>query len=392
MFDEYPCTVPYDPETRSEWRVLRVPTAEYTERLRQVRSRMSANGIPALLVAGTPAEPANIQYLTNYRPLAGTTLLLITEDNDPVVLTDAILHGEPMHSMLWDVIFDDLRPCEPDDLVKHTVAAIHELGVDQIGIASPTALAMQLARELQSGLDGLEFIDGSPVLLAARAIKSPAEIANLRTACRITREALEAAIDACRPGATEREVATVIQSTIMQGGADGLAFETTVASGPRAGLKHAAPTERQLESGDMVFLDAGALINGYHADLSRVGTVGQPDIEVEMLLDTAAEMFRQTLNKVKPGAPVRDLYRAAERVARRAGLLADYMAGGIGHGVGLSIFEQPSLAPGDDQVLEAGMTFALEPMLVRYGVGTAVVEETVLVTDDGYEILSGAEW
>jgi Xaa-Pro aminopeptidase len=184
----------------------------------------------------------------------------------------------------------------------------------------------------------------------------------------------------------------VMHATMMAEGSESIGFETAVSSGPRAGIKHADPTGREMKNGDMVFLDCGAVIGGYHADLSRTLVVGQAGSDEQAMLDTSIEMFRACLKVIRPGAPIRDLYRAAERVARRAGFSADYMPNGLGHGLGLSLFELPFLGPSDDSLMEEGMVFALEPMLVRYGLGTAVVEESVLVTADGAEVLSGASW
>lgn len=400
MTDEYPCAVPYDPESRSRWRQLLVEPSEYAARLDRVRDEMANAKLDGLLVVGNPGDPANMSYLANYAPHFGTTLLLVPLDGDPVVVSDAILHGEPMHSMLWDVLFNDLRPAAnrpgrpPGSVTEIMADALREKGLDNraVGIVSPATLSFSHGDALRSELPDVEWRDATLCLLRPRAIKSPAEIAYLRKACDISRQALDAGVEACRPGATEREVANVMHETMMRLGSEDLGFDTAVSSGPRAGLKHAPPTERRLESGDLVFLDTGAVIGGYHADLSRTPGVGQLDSDAQEMLEAAVEMFRACLKVIKPGAPVRDIYRAAERTARRAGLIGDYMPNGLGHGVGRALFELPFLGPDDDSILETGMTFALEPMLVRYGVGTAVIEETVLVTDDGVEILSGAEW
>lgn len=392
---EYPCAVPYDAETRREWTNLRFPLDEYAARIERVRAEMAAAGFEGLLVVGNREDPASLAYLANYRPHFGHSVLLVPLEGEPVLVTNAILHGEPMHSLLWDVIFEDLRPAAsrpgqpPGTLVELLIEAIAERGLEQsaVAIASPDTMPLSIGLELRERLPGVDWRDGTLAVLRPRAIKSEREIAYLREACRITRVALEAGMAACEPGTSEREVASVIHATMMAEGAEGLGFETAVSSGPRAGLKHADPTDRKLEPGDMVFLDAGAVVAGYHADVSRTLVVGQPGIDEEAMLDAAADMFRECLRVIKPGAPVRDIYRAAERIARRAGFSADYMPNGLGHGVGLALFELPFLGPDDETRLEPGMVFALEPMLVRYALGTAVIEETVLVTEDGCEVL-----
>jgi Xaa-Pro dipeptidase len=361
---------------------------------------MAQAGYDALLVVGDGGDPANIQYLTNYVPHFGTTVLLLPLDGDPVVVSDALLHGEPMHSMLWDVLFDDLRPAAtrpdypPGTLPELTADAIRERNLHgaRIGIASPSTLTMRHADALRAELPDVTWVDGSPAMLKPRAIKSATEIDYMRRACRITALGLQAALNALFEGVSEREVANAAHAALFVAGAEDLAFDTAVSSGPRAGLKHAAPTGRRMRNGDLVFLDMGAQLGGYHADISRCAGVGQLDADRQHMLDASREIFETTLAAAKPGAPVRDLYRAAERAARKTGFIADYMPNGLGHGVGLGLFELPFLGPDDPSVLEPGMIFALEPMLVHYGVGTAVVEETVLITKTGAETLSGLDW
>ena len=393
---EYPCAVPYDAETRAPWINLIVPRSEYDDRLAAVRREMSTLDLNGLIVVGNTGDPSSIAYLANYHPHGGTALLLIPAEGEPVMVLDYVLHGEPMHSMVWDVIFDDLRPASaapgrpPGTVADLLVEAVEEHGLASgaVGVASLASLPMSIGTDLQQRLPGVEWREAGMAVLRPRATKSAREIAYFRRACRITRKALEAGMAACEPGTSEREVASVIHAAMMSEGADRIGFETAVSSGPRAGLKHADPTDRLMESGDLVFLDCGAVVGGYHADLSRTLVVGQAGSDEQAMLDTSVEMFNECLKVIRPGAPVRDIYRAAERVARRAGFSADYMPNGLGHGLGLSLFELPFLGPTDESLLEEGMIFALEPMLVRYGLGTAVVEESVLVTADGVEILS----
>ena len=397
---EYPCAVPYDPETRREWTQLIVPLDEYAARLQAVRAQMRAMEFDALLVVGNSENPASVSYLTNYKPHGGVALLLVPLDGEPVLVFNYILHGEPMHSMIWDAIIEDVRPAAmtpgtpPGTVAELTLEAIQEAGLAgaTIGVASLAHLPMSIGSELLRELPDVTWQEGAAAVLRPRAIKSAREIEFFRRACRITRRALAAGVAACEPGTSEREVAHIIHATMMAEGSEAIGFGTAVSSGPRAGIKHADPTGRVMAQGDMVFLDCGATVGGYHADLSRTLTVGPAGSDEQAMLDTSVEMFRECLKVIRPGAPIRDLSRAAERVARRAGFSTDYMPNGLGHGLGLSLFEMPFLGPTDDSLMEEGMVFALEPMLVRYGVGTAVVEESVLVTADGAEVLSGAEW
>jgi Xaa-Pro aminopeptidase len=396
----YPCIVPYDYPTRTRWIEWVVPQAEYEERLARVRFEMATQGFDALLVVGHEGDPASVAWLTNYTPRFGTTWLLLPLEGEPVVVSDAILHGEPMHSMLWNVWLRDLRPAaaradrEPGSICGVLAQAARERGLtrSRIGVCSPRTISSAHADALRRKLPDVSWADGTLAVLRPRAIKSEAEIACMRRACEITAAGLAAAEQAVRPGVTEREVANAAHAAMFAAGAEELGFDTAVSSGPRAGLKHAAPTSRVMQAGELVFLDMGAVVGGYHADMSRCVGVWPIDVREQRMLDAAQAIFEETLAAVRPGNTVRDIYRAAEACAEREGMLDDYMPNGLGHGLGLSLFELPFLSPDDETVLEAGMIFALEPMLVRYGTGTAVIEETVLVTRNGAETLSGMPW
>lgn len=398
--ESYPCSVPYDPATRGRWIAWVVSAEEYEERVARVRYEMATQGLDALLVVGNEGDPASIAWLTNYTPRFGNTWLLLPLEGDPVVASDAILHGEPMHSMLWNIWLPDLRPAatRPDvgpGTVCHVLAgAVAERGLTtaRVGVCSPRTISAAHADSLRRKLPDVTWIDGTLAVLRPRSVKSAAEIVLMRRACEITAVGLLAASEAVRPGVTERDVANAAQAAMFSAGAEELGFDTAVSSGPRAGLKHAAPTSRTIQGGELTFLDMGAVIGGYHADMSRCVGAWPIDIRAQQLLDAAQAIFEDALAAVRPGNTVQDIYRAAAAAAEREGFADDYMPNGLGHGLGLSLWELPFLSPDDDTVLEAGMIFALEPMLVRYGLGTAVVEETVLVTRNGAETLSGMPW
>jgi Xaa-Pro aminopeptidase len=398
--NSYPCSVPYDATTRAQWIHWTVPRGEYEERLARVRFEMATSGLDALLIAGDAGDPASIAYLANFTPRFGNTWLLLPLDGEPVVVSDGILHGEPMHSMLWNVWMADLRPAAsradrpPGSITQVIASAARERGLQdsRIGVCSTWTISVAHADALRRELPKAAWVDGTMAILRPRAIKSELEIGHMRRACEITAIGLDAAAKALRPGISEREVADAAHAAMFAAGAEELGFDTAVSSGPRAGLKHASPTSRNVQGGELTFLDMGAVIGGYHADMSRCVGVWPIDVRVRRMLDAAQAIFEDALAAIRPGNSVRDIYAAAEASARREGVIDDYMPNGLGHGLGLSLWELPFLSPDDESVLEAGMIFALEPMIVRYGVGTAVIEETVLVTRNGAETLSGMPW
>ena len=238
---------------------------------------------------------------------------------------------------------------------------------------------------------GVDPEPAEAVVAAGRKIKSPLEIATIRRAAEITGIGIRTAISLCVPGVTERAASAALHGAMFAAGADYPAFEPAVASGPlRAGLKHCAPTWRAFEPGDLVFIDTGAIVDGYYTDVSRTVAVGDPSDEARRLLAAGEILYAELVKLSTPGTALSELHEHAIRIADELGYGEHYMPGGFGHGIGCMLFESPSLRyQVTTDVLEPGMTFAFEPMIIVDGLGTAVVEDTMLVTNTGIEPLSG---
>jgi Xaa-Pro aminopeptidase len=395
----YETIVPYDWESRQPWLDLDFPIAEYEDRIARVRDAMRREGLDCILALGGAGGAANVRYLSGFEPSYGDNVVVVPGDGDPMLSTNWVLHGEPMHSSIWMTWMKDVRPGERAGLATDPVATverqvaerIHEsgLGHGTIGVAGLDAASAAFVPRLQAALPTVEWVPADNLLLDVRAIKSEAEIAAMREAARISGDMNRIAVEHCHPGVTEWEVAAEAHRACFAQGGE-LSFQSAVTAGPRAGLKHCAPTNRPMERGDMVFIDMAACFKGYYADVSRCTVVGEANAEQRRMLDTAYEMFQAVVAAIRPGVYVPDLHTIANDIARKAGYDREIMPKGFGHGLGTSLFERPDVRIISETILQPGMIFALEPMLVRYGFGTAVVEETVLVTPDGCELMSGS--
>jgi Xaa-Pro aminopeptidase len=395
----YEAKVPYDRDARRPWRTMPFPQSEYERRITTVQARLKAEGLAALVAYSNGADPGNGRYLVNFETSAGDTIVVIPASGPPMLTTNWLMHGEPMHTMIWTAWLDDVRGAERPGFVRspetsvagHAADRIQEAraAADRIGVAGGPILPHHVMVALEERLPRATWIPADDLLMEVRAVKSPLEIEAMRRAARISGRMHEEALRALAPGAREFDVASRAHAVAFAEGADALAFESAVATGPRAGLKHCAPSDRVMEPGDMVFLDMAATYHGYCADVSRSTVVGTPSAEQRRFLDTGLEMFEAALAKAAPGVPVQDMIAAARAIAVRAGYEADYMPKGFGHGLGCSLFERPSLRPATTDVLKPGNIFALEPMLIRMNFGTACIEETVLITPTGAEALSG---
>ena len=394
--------MPYDWATRQKWLDLAFPVEEYEARLRRVREMMAERQLDALFVHGGAGDVASTRYLANFDVTAGDALVVVPSEQEPILATTWVMHDEPMHTMLWTTWIRDARPLLTNlwgaegggsawGKMVADIAAELNLSRAHIGLAGGARPA-SLEREWRNALPDVTWHEANDLLLSARSIKSPREVELMRSVARMGGAGLRAALEAIQPGVSELEVAAAAYQAMTAAGSEEFAFPTAVVSGPRAGLKHAPPSNRRMQAGEMVFLDLGAKHNGYVCDLSRCTVAGKASDEQRRFLDTSLEIFTRVLEAIKPGVPIKVIYRIAEDIAVRAGYEDAFMPTGFGHGLGTSLIELPSLRPPGDKLFEAGMVFALEPMLVRYNVGTAVVEETVLVTDTGAETLSGVEW
>jgi Xaa-Pro aminopeptidase len=222
-------------------------------------------------------------------------------------------------------------------------------------------------------------------------LKSPVEVALMERAAAAADAAYEAIFDTLAPGVEESEVAaTAVAAIARAGGRE--AFPTCVVGGALAGLKHALPRRRRLEPGEMVFLDLGAVIDGYCSDVSRCTVVGGRAAGAAAdLLAVAEELWAAGLEAMRPGRSVDEVAQALSRVVRGTRWEQDFYGSGFGHGIGLELFEAPGgLYAGSPTLLEPGMTLAYEPMVVVAGLGTGVVEDTLLITEDGHRLLSRA--
>ena len=220
------------------------------------------------------------------------------------------------------------------------------------------------------------------MLSRARARKLPGEVERLRRAARLAETGIDAALAVARVGVTERELARVVASVMLDGG--GRPGFVVVTSGERSALGDAEPTDRQVEVGDLIRFDVGCTVDGYWSDMARTAVMGEPD-ELQASRYAALLAGEQAqLDHARPGVTAAELFEIAVETVEGAGL-APYRRHHCGHGIGSDVYELPIVAPGHDVPLEPGMTFCLETPYYELGWGGMMVEDTIVVTDDGCE-------
>ena len=384
--------LPYDLNARRPYLEPEFTDAEYDRRVKAVLAGMAKEGLDALIVHCGPSSYATARWLTNYQPFGSTCFVVVRGDGSMTVTTDGVLHAEPMHSMVWTCRTQDLRCAAgpvyggpPDEVA--TLAADAVGNARRVGLAGSASIPQRFHAALTSRLASVTAADA--VISNVRMIKSAAEIELMVESGHIADAAFEAVFKALAPGVEETEVAAAAVATMLRRGAIE-SFRTCVVGGKLAGLKHSYPRKRKLQAGEMVFLDLGASYKNYVSDTSRTCVVGEPPRgDAAALLAVSEDLYAAGLQEMRPGRTVDDVAQALLRVVRGTRFEKDFYPGGFGHGVGLDLFEAPGgLFAGSPVVLQPGMTLAYEPMVVIEGLGTGVVEDTVLITDNGHRLLT----
>jgi Xaa-Pro dipeptidase len=223
-----------------------------------------------------------------------------------------------------------------------------------------------------------------------RAIKDTDEIEKTRKAVAIMEQALRETMQAIKVGATERELAKVYRIACMNAGTEGMPFSPIVASGPNAANPHAVPTDRQIQNGDFVIIDVGATYGGYIADITRTFAVGEIDQEAEKIYDTVLAANRAGIARSGSDVACGDVDYASRKVIEDAGY-GQYFIHRTGHGLGLEGHEPPYIVAGNTIPLEPGMIFTVEPGIYVEGKVGVRIEDNIVCTEDGVEVLTTFE-
>lgn len=233
----------------------------------------------------------------------------------------------------------------------------------------------------------IRVVSADPLVAELRIAKSPAEIEAIADAAAQADRAMQAAVDACKPGVTEADVAWVTEQAFRLDGAERVEF-TLIAAGANAAQPHHHSGQKVLQKGEGIIIDIGASLNGYKSDITRVVFLGNPDKEFLAAYDTVRKANEAGKRTVRPGVTARDVDRATRRVIDNAGL-GDYFIHRTGHGLGLDVHESPWIQEGSERVLQPGMVFSVEPGVYIQGGYGIRVEDIVTVTENGVRTLTG---
>jgi len=396
------------------------PKEEYLARYTKACQLMDAIGIDALLLS----LGIHLRYLTGYRtPFWGDLqvlpLALIPRDKEKAPILILSRYSEYTAGTSW---IEDIRFTQPDrpspfnSPLELVIDAVKAMGLDKgvigmdIGSAVRDNMPYTAFEEIKQGLPGMKVVDASTVISPLRTIKSPAEIQVLQNACYTSGVAWQAGLEALKAGMSEKELAAVICSAVLQTGEEAGLFRPWIiymAAGQDMKVWcNVLAGNYKVQNGDLVLVDGGCTRKGYHCDFIRWGVIGEPSSEDNYLLETAILANAACRQKIRAGVSCNEVQGAGAEVFKNSSIDHEdwIVLGQAGHGVGLDVHEDPFITAGNETLLEPGMIITVEPVIVKTSGGRfakdpikryqgrapdmMVVEDMVLVTETGYELLT----
>lgn len=347
---------------------------EYHRRRQEILADLAEHKLEALLVSSS----VNLRYLTGF---TGSNGRLLLHPAGSVLFTDPRYSVQARRQTGCKVRVVK-GPMEPA-----VAAAVGRAHLKRVGFEN-TRIPYETHRLLDSLLPGeIELKPVGVLIERRRMVKSPAELERMRLAARINGQAFQDSIRRIRPGMKEIEVAGEIDYRMRKRGAEAAAFETIVASGPRSALPHARPEPRPVLVNQLLLVDMGAARDGYASDMTRMLAPGKATRRMREWHAAVLEAQLAAVDAVREGVTAGQVDAAARRVLRRHGL-DRLFAHATGHGLGLEVHEAPRLGRHEKTRLLAGMVITIEPGVYQEGWGGIRIEDTVVVTRAGCEVLT----
>ncbi|HXM62201.1 MAG TPA: Xaa-Pro peptidase family protein [Terriglobales bacterium] len=355
---------------------------DHKARLRKLQTDFDGNALDALLVTHLP----NIRYLCGF---TGTSGVLVILETGSVFFTDGRYSEQARAEVKGSRIVIARKPplaAAAEWLAENRNKAGRKksrgLGIESehLTVAARSQLASLLRHDFR-------LRETRGLVERARMVKDADEIALLRTAALLGASLFDRALEVIRPGVTENEVAAEMEYAARRAGAEQMSFPTIVAAGKRSALPHGRASAAAIPSRGFVVCDFGVILTGYCSDRTRTVHVGRPTSEARSVYEAVREAQAAAIETVKPGVNVAAIDQAAHKLLKQRGL-ERHFTHSTGHGVGLEIHEPPRIASGQTEILRPGMVITIEPGVYIAGSGGVRIEDMVVVTEDGCEVLA----
>lgn len=344
-------------------------------RLEKLRRILKREEMDALLVTNS----INIRYITGFTGTAGVALI---SENEAFFITD-FRYTEQAKEQI-----QGFKIKEHKGKIQRKVAELADaMAVQKVGFEKDDLTYGQF--EAYRGEINKELLPTSGFMEELRLIKDEEEINILKDACEIADQAFEHILDYIRPGVKEIDIANELEFFMRKKGASSSSFDIIVASGYRSSLPHGVASDKNLQEGELVTLDFGAVYKGYCSDITRTVAIGQISEELKNIYDTVLDAQRKAVKKIKAGMTAKEADALAREPITEKGF-GSYFGHATGHGLGLDVHELPGLSFRSDKVLEPGMVVTVEPGIYLPNTGGCRIEDDILILEDGNQCLTSA--
>jgi Xaa-Pro aminopeptidase len=343
------------------------------DRVNRIKRVMRDDHLDGMFIANME----NIRYLSGF---TGSDAALLLTEGEAYFLADSRYTTQAKEEVSGFEIIEYKKKIEGLSVL------MNDLGLRRMGF-EPQHVTYQLHKEISERVGPCELIPVDENLRGIRAIKEDDEIARTREAIDIATRSLRENIERIKPGVQEREIALELEFSMRRNGADAIAFDTIVASGGRSALPHGKSSAKEVQKGDSIIIDFGICYRGYHSDETCTFFCGKPSLRQREVYQIVKDAHDKAIASVRAGKTAKELDAIARGYIADAGY-GDYFGHGTGHGVGLAVHEEPVIGPESRDIVEKGMIFTIEPGIYIPGWGGVRIEDMILVTESGCEVLT----
>ncbi|MFW5433297.1 M24 family metallopeptidase [Paenibacillus apiarius] len=350
------------------------------EKWNSLMKAMEKESLPAMLIT----DPKHVYYLTGFAcdPHERFLGLIVSQHEEPVLIVPALDEDKAASASSVKRIATHADTDNPYDLLKqHLSQGLPLLGIEK------NHMSLHRFEALDHAVQAQRYADAGPILQSMRLIKTEDELARMKDAVNLIEDVLRQGVSKVRTGMTEIEVVAELEYLMKKLGADGPSFSTMVLAGENSALPHGIPGTRIIQEGELLLFDLGVYLNGYASDITRTFAVGEVNAACKEIYDTVLAANEAAIAAVKPGVTFGSLDRTARQVITEKGY-GQYFTHRLGHGLGIDVHEYPSIHDQNEDRLQAGMAFTIEPGIYVPQVAGVRIEDDVAVTETGVKVLT----
>ena len=352
-------------------------------KINQISTYLKKHNIDAAFIT----TPDNVFYVSGFRSNPHERLLgvLVFQDAEPLMILPQMEVPDAKNAG-WN--FDVVGHQDTDQPWQLLKQAIENKKVTPSKIAiEKSHMTVERLEAIQELYPDVTFTRLDDQLNSMRVVKDANELAILREAAAYADYAIEVGVSEIAEGKTELEILTAIELALKKKGISHMSFDTMVLSGPKTASPHGKPGDRKIQKGDLVLFDLGVIYKGYCSDITRTVAFGEPSTKQKEVYETVRKAEQAAVDAVKPGVKAMELDKIARDIITEAGY-GEFFTHRLGHGLGISVHEFPSVTGNNEMALIEGMVFTIEPGIYDPSITGVRIEDDVVVTKDGVEVLT----